>query len=294
MGKKQSKSQDGRRHRPSLPAPATTLQARYAADLAAFQAQHAAQRSPLIQAWGDFLRRVPWEWFLTLTFASRVHAEQAKKRIERWIHAIETNPARNHQGPCRWAVGWEYQQRHVLHAHMLLADVGAVPIFVALALWRRIGGGSARIDRYDPAKPGAYYIAKAGDIDLSESLVEDAPSAVSEAASTQPQPAPTTSSRRPKNRSDKVFEETVVAEFSLGSVNGVEFRAKVAVRSQELCVDIRKIRNGHPMPQGVQIPVPVAQQLFKQGPAISRAIAEYLRGHADQAVTSTTPRRPPR
>jgi hypothetical protein len=177
MGKKQSKSQDGRRHRPSLPAPApaNSLQARYATDLAAFQAQHAAQRSPLTQAWGDFLRPIPWEWFLTLTSASPVHPEQAKKRIERWIHAIETNPARNRQGPCRWAVGWEYQQRRVLHAHMLLADVGAVPIFVALALWRRIGGGSARIDRYDAAKAGAYYVAKEGDIDLSESLVREPP-----------------------------------------------------------------------------------------------------------------------
>jgi hypothetical protein len=72
-----------------------------------------------------------------------------------------------------------------------------------------------------------------------------------------------------------MFEETVVAEFSLGSVNSVEFRVKVAVRSQELCVDIRKFRNGHPMPQGIQLPVPITQQLHKRGPAILRAIADY-------------------
>ena len=72
-----------------------------------------------------------------------------------------------------------------------------------------------------------------------------------------------------------MFEEIVIAEFSLGSVKDVEYRVKVAVRSGELCVDIRKFRNGHPMPQGVQLPVRLAKQLFKQGPAILRTIGEY-------------------
>lgn len=124
---------------------------------------------PLQRAWGDFLRHLPWIRFVTATFARPIHAEEARKRWGYWIHDLETYEWRWPLRPIIWALGWERQRRGVLHIHALVARVEDVPKFVAIRRWEWIGGGFARIVTYDPNQGGAYYIAKDGDVEVSDS-----------------------------------------------------------------------------------------------------------------------------
>lgn len=47
-----------------------------------------SQSRQLREAWGDFISDIEWEWFVTLTFASRVHPERAIKLFRRWINML--------------------------------------------------------------------------------------------------------------------------------------------------------------------------------------------------------------
>ncbi len=148
------------------------LMVHYRAELAATRARLSAALPPLQAAWGEFLRPHPWAWFVTLTFADPVHPEQANKRFRRWIAALERHPDRCAHGPIVWARGDERQRRQVVHFHALLAGVEKIQIFAAINLWRRIGGGWARIEPYDPSRGGEFYIAKSGDVELSATWFE--------------------------------------------------------------------------------------------------------------------------
>ena len=55
----------------------------------------------------------------------------------------------------------------MIHFHALLAGVAGIPRMAAIKQWEHIGGGWARIDIYRHDLPGSYYVAKAGDIELS-------------------------------------------------------------------------------------------------------------------------------
>lgn len=143
------------------------LQARYRADLQRARVERSASLPPLQAAWGDWISSCPWDWFVTLTFAVDVHPEQARKRTQRWLDAVEHHRNRPAGIPLIWVRADEQQRRQVIHSHALLAVVGSVPIMAASRLWQRIGGGWAHIRPYQPGLGGAYYIAKGGDIELS-------------------------------------------------------------------------------------------------------------------------------
>jgi len=125
---------------------------------------------PLWQwGWHDFLYRYAWTWFVTLTFGSAIHPEQASKRWVRWVDALQRHPSRRPKlTPVIWARGDELQARGVLHFHSLVGNVLGVPEFAGLRLWERLGGGFARIALYDRSRLGSLYIAKGGDVELSE------------------------------------------------------------------------------------------------------------------------------
>lgn len=133
-----------------------------------------APASSLTEAWGTFLRERPWDLIAHLTFPDRVHPEQAARRFSRWITQLDRNPIRGVRSPIIWVRGTEYQQRGVVHYHALLAGTGSLPPFVAIRLWARVAGGTARILPYDPRLGGAYYITKRGDVDVSPTWFRDA------------------------------------------------------------------------------------------------------------------------
>jgi hypothetical protein len=104
-----------------------------------------------------------------LTFVSPIHPEQAVKRWGRWITALGRHPSRRPKlTPVIWARGDELQSRGVLHFHALIGNALGVSHFVGLRLWERLGGGFARISPYDRSRLGALYLAKGGEVELSD------------------------------------------------------------------------------------------------------------------------------
>jgi len=65
------------------------------------------------------------------------------------------------------------------------------------------------------------------------------------------------------------MEEEVVAVFAdLGIVNGARISVRLVYRRGQLLLDIRKMRNGAFMPQGVELPPALVRGLFAQARAI--------------------------
>lgn len=143
------------------------LMALYRADLDAVRAELAAHLPPLQRELGNWLRPWPWDWFGTFTFASPVHPEQADKRWRRWVSAIQHNGGRTTRSPVVWVRGNEQQERGVLHYHALLGRVEGVGLFGAVRLWEGLAGGWAKIEPYNNAFGGTFYLAKEGDVELS-------------------------------------------------------------------------------------------------------------------------------
>jgi hypothetical protein len=131
---------------------------------------------PLQQEWGDFVRYRDWDLFATLTFENQVHAEQAHRRWNAFVHALQHSRFRDSkQHPLIWIRATELQSRGVLHYHALLANVRGVPPLIAMRLWERAAGGYARVLPYDQRRGGAYYLVKrASEIDLSATWFDDA------------------------------------------------------------------------------------------------------------------------
>jgi hypothetical protein len=140
----------------------------------AFAIERPAASSSVQVAMGDWLRRLPWNAFATLTLAAPVHPEQAHKRYMRWIAALTRHPARRAaHGPVIWARGTELQGRGVIHFHALIAGVAPIPVFAASKLWEQIGGGYARIYPYTWSLGAAYYFGKDGDVDFSSTWFDE-------------------------------------------------------------------------------------------------------------------------
>ncbi len=84
--------------------------------------------------------RRQWEWFATLTFREDVPPELADRRLRRFIATLN----RCRYGPRWWKHGqgvwWvralEYQQRGVVHLHVLLAGIEGLPRQTAIRCWR--------------------------------------------------------------------------------------------------------------------------------------------------------------
>lgn len=142
------------------------LPALYQAELQKARTQISATLPPLKAAWGDWLIGFSWEWWVTTTFAVNVHPEQARKRWLRWIDVLEGHPDHSPALPIIWARADEWQRRHVIHCHALIASVDRISIFAAAKLWQRNGGGWAHIRPYSSGRGAAYYLAKGGDIEL--------------------------------------------------------------------------------------------------------------------------------
>lgn len=150
--------------------------------LDADQALLAARFNPLQRAWVDFLLRFRLDWFCTFTFRDAVHPEAANKKLLYLLRALNrdvfgNNWQRRTTG-IYWVAGIEYQRRGVLHFHGLLGapeNLGEkLRRLYWMEFWFRIAG-IARIEQIDDhVLVAAYvskYVAKGGEVELSQSLV---------------------------------------------------------------------------------------------------------------------------
>ena len=141
-------------------------------------------KSDLRSAWGTYLATFPWQWFVTLTFNDDIHPESARKLYGRWVNYVNRQAygsryRKRTKGVC-WALASELQVRGVLHYHALVGDVEDLNNRVsrkdARNYWYEIAG----IGLVDPITHKltavtnyvSKYVAKGGDIELSDSLIE--------------------------------------------------------------------------------------------------------------------------
>ena len=127
--------------------------------------------SPLSDAWGEFLGRYPWDWFVTLTFAGDVKTFTAHNRGNAWLRSLER--AAGH--PIAWFRGDECGNKFgKFHMHLLIANVAHLHRFTWMKRWEARNGW-ARIYEFNPALGASYYVAKyvtkqLGEWELSDNL----------------------------------------------------------------------------------------------------------------------------
>jgi hypothetical protein len=130
---------------------------------AANTVSHASPGRQLQDAYIMLLGRRQWEWFGTLTFRHDVHPEMADRRLRLFISKLN----RRRYGPRWWKHGqgiwWvralEYQQRGVVHLHVLLAGIEGVPRQTAIRCWRELAG-FAKIEPIRNAAAVTRYVSK--------------------------------------------------------------------------------------------------------------------------------------
>ncbi len=130
-----------------------------------------ASSTELREAWGGFLSRYPWDWFLTLTFREPVPSFTAHRRFQRFAHDIE-----NAAGlPVAWFRADEYGPAGGrLHIHALMLNTAALSRLFWMDRWQQ-HNGYARIFPFDPQQGAAFYCSKyvtktSGDWDVSDNL----------------------------------------------------------------------------------------------------------------------------
>jgi hypothetical protein len=138
-------------------------------------ASHAGLRGDALkQAWADFLGRIPWEVFVTLTFDPKrvfdVDRELAMKEARWWCGEV----SRLVRKPVAWVIAPERGHGGRWHAHVLLAGLPSMGIGRAPeAIWRQ-RNGYIDVDRVTDVDVAALYTTKAaaltGDIELSDTV----------------------------------------------------------------------------------------------------------------------------
>ena len=132
------------------------------------------RRDRLVDAWGQFLGRVPWQFMVTLTFDPHrifpVGRQTAMREAVTWCHRVAWVVRR----PVAWLVAVERGRAGLWHAHVLL--VGAPDHLgpAAEAMWRQ-RNGFIHVTRVDTARGAVLYAtkeaARLGDVELSDTLV---------------------------------------------------------------------------------------------------------------------------
>jgi len=129
-------------------------------------------RSPLSEAWGQFLSRFPWDWFLSLTFRDDVKSFRAHRLYGYFVRDLEKAAGGT---PIFWFRADEIGPRGGrFHMHALIGNVAHLRRMSWIDRWDRLAG-YARIVPFNARKGAAYYCAKYvtkqfGDWDLSDNL----------------------------------------------------------------------------------------------------------------------------
>ena len=116
-------------------------------------------------AWGEFLYRYRWEWFVTLTFAEDVGIEAAVKKQRYWCNLLAKEIygrkwATN--GSLYWVSALEYQKNGRIHFHVLIKGVKHSHRLRWMDRWHKmdIFTGFARIEPVKNRRNSGLYVAK--------------------------------------------------------------------------------------------------------------------------------------
>lgn len=128
----------------------------------------------LQQRWAEFLGRLPWEWFVTLTFdPKRVFpvGRTVASREAFWWCGLASHVLRKQLG---WAYAVERGYGGAWHAHVLVLAVGNSPLTGPTAAWKQ-RNGLVDARRVTDCRGAALYTAKDivdDEVVLSDSLIK--------------------------------------------------------------------------------------------------------------------------
>lgn len=105
------------------------------------------------QAAGDWLGKVAWDCFATLTFSHDLSLTLADYQIKRWIRKIEQRA----QQKIKWFYALERGGGGLLHFHVLLSGVSHLNVQAIEAAWPC---GRAHVAAYDQSRGAAQYVTK--------------------------------------------------------------------------------------------------------------------------------------
>lgn len=99
-------------------------------------------------------------WFTTLTFRDYVTPYRGNKMVRRWLSRLNQALENNGGSQLKSILATEWQQREVIHYHLLLAGHGLDALSRKRweCRWKALGGGFARV--YDADMKAAPYLAK--------------------------------------------------------------------------------------------------------------------------------------
>lgn len=127
-----------------------------------------AKARRLGEAWSQYVGRVPWEWFVTLTFdpsvVFAVNARLADREAFWWCGTV----ARLQRRPVAWLYAPERGRSGRWHVHVLLVGTSG-NLEAAVAMWRERNG---QIDMKAVARsPGSLVLYTTKDAALSGEVV---------------------------------------------------------------------------------------------------------------------------
>jgi len=140
-----------------------------------------AEHEPYLRqkAYGDFIARWPWEWFVTFTFTEDVHRERAFKLYLLWASKLNRDiyGARWYKrGGCHWVFSFERQKSGRWHIHALMAGVKDSRRLTWMDKWVALDrvAGWARIEpvqnQIAVSKYVTKYVSKDGRLEFSKNL----------------------------------------------------------------------------------------------------------------------------
>ena len=105
-------------------------------------------------AYGKFLgRSFRWTHFGTMTFRYCTSAASGLSCFRKWVKFVEKDRGTR----VGWFASVERDKKGAAHVHFLLRIEGSVNCRELMRQWHL---GYAHIVRYDPKRPGSYYVTK--------------------------------------------------------------------------------------------------------------------------------------
>jgi hypothetical protein len=132
-------------------------------------------------AWGEFIDRWPWQWFLTFTFTEDTHEERALKLFKVWKNKLNKEifgPRWHKRTPygVYWVISTENQKSGRIHLHGLISGVSNTRHWDWMDNWFDLDAlaGIPRIYPVDNQQAVTRYItkyvSKDGEIYFSDNL----------------------------------------------------------------------------------------------------------------------------
>lgn len=112
------------------------------------------KKDPLKEAWIKLLSAYPWELFIVLTFKEKISLKKANNSWNKWLRRIEKKTRKT---PKYFKVT-SYQERGVIHFHILMFNVKAIRRLTFMDIWTQITKSYARIEPYNEKENGVKYI----------------------------------------------------------------------------------------------------------------------------------------